>query len=280
MTKMDITMDNDLLLRLMSRLSKFSSRSVMPETAAAMKKSADFVRETWKGFAMGGTLPGVEKLKNPQGGYARSIVLAQIGPFDYEVISRAEIADWLQNGTTTIDMKETHTRGPRSRVARKKGPNGQVRLVPYVIVPFRWGTPKTVGFRNIMPESVYAVVKAKKFVNTKVTGETHTEVNFRGENVERQEYSSGDGKNSWGSTLGMGDSEDVTPNMEGMSKMKGQGGKSAGYFTFRVISADSPAGSWIRPGMKPRPITEGVIGASKEIVNDLIDLALRRDLGI
>jgi hypothetical protein len=62
--------------------------------------------------------------------------------------------------------------------------------------------------------------------------------------------------------------------------MAGDDGKSAGYFTFRVISRESPAGSWIKPATQGRPITQGVVNASQKDVNELMDAAFRRDLGL
>jgi hypothetical protein len=212
------------------------------------------------GYVTGKRDIGIEPLKNPQGGLSRSIRIEKIGPFNYQVVSDSKIMGYLIDGTSEVDMKETHTKGPRSRVS-KKG-------VPYLIVPFRWGTPKTVGFRNVMPVEVYADVKKKKFEKSVVTGETHIEPNALGRPVERQEY-------EWGSRLDMEES-----NMNGMVRMKGHDGKSAGYFTFRVISRDSPAGSWVKPATQGRPITQGVVDTSQKDVNELLDMAFRRDLGL
>jgi hypothetical protein len=259
MIKMKIEMQDDILQQIISRLSILDGRT-MPATKAAMKDAADYVRETWMGYVAGKTSIGIEPLKNPQGGLARTIRRQKVGPFNYEVYSDSKIMGYLIDGTDEVDMKETHTRGPRSRVS-KKG-------VPYVIVPFRWGTPKTVGFRNVMPAEVYSDVKKMSFKKSVVTGDTHIEPNAMGDPVERQEY-------DWGSRLDMEGS-----NMDGMVRMKGHDGKAAGYFTFRVISRDSPAGSWIKPATQGKPITQGVVNATRKGVNELIDAAFRRDLGL
>jgi hypothetical protein len=280
MIKMTITIDNDALQRLANRLTHCYDRNEMPHTAEAVKTASRVVMHTWKDYARGGTLPGVEKLKNPKRGYAGSISMVRIGPFDYEIVSNAKIAEWLENGTKPIDMKETHTRGPRSRIAKKKvkGFNAY-RLVPYVIVPFRWGTPKTIGFRTIIPESVYAVVSAKKFektvttVDAKVSDIKTLNARGKGEMVGRAQY-------EWGSKLIPGMAEGMTRDMEGMSNMEGQGGISAGYYTFRVISADSPAESWRLPGMKARHVTQGVVNVTQDLVNDLVDYGIKKDFDL
>jgi hypothetical protein len=275
---MHIAENNPHLEELQFRLAKLGAGS-MPRTAGAMRSGANIIRDTWKGFAMGGPLPGIaEPLKRPSGGYARSIRIIKFGPFDYKIASEAEIADWIENGTEQLDMKTTHPFGPRSRVS-KKG-------VPYLVIPFRWGTPegrdgKRVGFRNIMPDAVYNIVKNKeKFRQTKVLMTTHNEPNYHGDQVARSDYSDAAGKGTWGDRLTADMNEEVTPNMEGMSSMVGQNGKAAGYFTFRVISANSPKHSWIKPAMAARPVTRAVANAAQKAINTMVENAIMEDLGL
>jgi len=276
MISMKIASDNSALAELQYRLAKLGQGS-MPATAGAMNAGANLVRDTWKGFALGGTLPGIaQPLKNPNGGYARSIRLFRNGPFEYEIASEADIAKWIEEGTDELDMKKTHPFGPRSRVS-KKG-------VHYLIIPFRWGTPegkngKRVGFKNIMPSSIYSIVKnKKKFRQTKVLKTTHNEPNARGEQVMRREYSGADGKGGWGDRLKFGMADGMTDNMEGMSSMLGQDGKAAGYFTFRVISEKSPGHSWRKPAMPARPVTRAVAAITQPAIEAMVEAAIMEDL--
>jgi hypothetical protein len=272
-------MDNDILLQLQMALARFGEGH-LPSVSMAMQQSAGLVRGTWQGFARGGSLPGIESLKNPSGKYARSIRVDRKGPFDYEVYSEAEVADWIENGTEELDMKTTHPFGPRSRVSH----TGKNKGYSYLIVPFRWGTPRTVGFRNIIPESVYNIVKNKKtFHQTKTTvsadnGEKTP--NARGEMVGKAQYSDVSGAKSWGDRLAADMGEDITDNMVGMSSMVGQNGKAAGYLTFRIISAAPEATGWIKPAMRARSVTRAVASLTQETINDAIDSAAREDLGL
>jgi hypothetical protein len=266
MIKMKIEMQDDLLQQVVSRLSVLEG-STMPATSAALKDAADIIREVWRGYVAGSrTLPGVEALKNPQGGLARSIRIEKIGPFHYQVVSNSEIMDYLIEGTAEVDMKETHTRGPRSRVVQE----GPRKGTPYLIVPFRWGTPKAVGFRNVMTAEIYNLVK--KFKKSEGNDmKTHIEPNALGRPVVRQGV-------DWGDRL----KGEEYGNTEGMIRSKDIMGidRSGGYFTFRVISRDSPAGSWIKPATQGKPITQGVVNATQNDVNELLDMAFRRDLGL
>jgi hypothetical protein len=266
MTKMQITLDNDVLQRLVGTLSEMADG--MPSTAAEMERAAGLVKKTWQGYAMGGSLPGVTPMKSPSGKYASSIKIKKIGPFDYEIASDSEIADWMENGTPQVDMKLTHPYGEKGRVAKKKLKGGGYKYVPYLIIPFRWGTPNSGSFRNIMPESVFQIVKNKDFSASVVKKETHLEDNFWGDGIQRREY-------KWGDRL-----DSVTGNefgdAEGMVKMSNKGG----YFTFRVISADSPADSWIKPATPARHVTAGVVSQTNEAVAAMLERGTREDFGI
>jgi len=278
MVRLKVTMDNEMLAAVASRLSSLSTAQSMPATAKAMKTAAALVRATWQGYATGQqTLPGVEPMKNPSKGYADGIKVNPLGPFDYEIVNPSEIAEYLEHGTTEIDMKQTHTRGPRSRVSRKG--------VPYLIVPFRWGTPKNIGARNVMPQAIYDIVKKARFEKSLVAGTTHNEKNASGEAVSRNDYE------KWGDRLNIEQiihADDVGMNLNQMFNMSGmvrmdtstENQKYSGYYTFRVISANGKPGSWIKPATPARHITDGVVRAVQEDVDAIIETAVIRDLGL
>jgi hypothetical protein len=278
MVKMEITVDDELLKAVTDRLAALNSAQSMPATAAAMKSAAAVVKAVWQGYATGAnTLPGVPPMKSPSGGYARGISIKSNGPFDYSVVNPSDIADYIENGTSEIDMKETHTRGPRSRVS-KKG-------VPYLIIPFRWKTPNTLGHRNIMPAEIYAIVKKAKFERSVVDEGTHNDPNAQGENVDRWNYK------KWGSRLGMNQiirADDGSMSINNIFNMNGMvsmdtssiNKKYSGYYTFRVISANSPPGSWIKPATPARNVTEGVKRAAQDDVSAIFESAFKKDLGL
>jgi hypothetical protein len=98
--------------------------------------------------------------------------------------------------------------------------------------------------------------------------------------VGRAQYRDVTETKPWGDRLTAAMSESVTDNMVGMSSMVGQNGKAAGYLTFRVISAAPGATGWIKPAMRARPVTRAVANIAQETVNEVIDNALREDLGL
>lgn len=278
MVEINISVDNDVLQQFQAALARSGSGG-FPGVSAALEDSAEGVRKMWQGFARGGNLEGIESLKRPRGGYARSIKTRNYGPFNYEVYSDAKVAEWIENGTEELDMKTKHPFGPRSRKAQ----TGKNKGYPYLIVPFRWGTPRTVGFRNIMPREVYNIVKNKvKFRQTKTTVSADKSSvmtpNASGEMVGRAQYSDVTESKSWGDRLTADMGEGVTDNMVGMSRMVGKNGKAAGYLTFRIISAAPGASGWIKPAMKPRPVTQTVANLSRNGINDAVEAAIMGDL--
>jgi hypothetical protein len=221
---------------------------------------------------MGGPLAGIPHIKTPSGKLAQSIKSRDLGPFDTEIYSESQHAQRIQDGTPELDMKTTHPYGKKSRVS-KEG-------IPYLIIPFRWGTPNGEGkgrahFVNFIPVPMFTEIKkmktSKRLANYdkegNITGgETHFEENYAGDDIERSDY-------SWGGRH-KGDG-----NMAGLVRMAGGGG----YFTFRIISAKqlvtSPH-SWIRKAVPPVDVIGALEQAVRPVVDDVIQAGLEADFGL
>lgn len=281
MIKVEIMPESDLLAILQARLRVIGSGS-MPATTLAFKQSANILESKWKSYAMGAPIEGeASHIKHPTGGYAAGVKVRSDGPFDYTVYNDSIVAGALENGTPQLDMKTTHPYGEKSRVANH-GTAKNPHWVPYLIVPFRWGTPGAVGhFRNIIPEQIYAMLqlqmKTGVFARTKVAPTSHTEPNFWGDQVQRAEYTSEDETKNWGSVL-----RGVGGNLEGMSVFSADTAKkrSSTYFTFRVVSAESPEGSWIKPPTPALHIAQHVADTTRNVVEEMIQNGLHVDLGV
>jgi hypothetical protein len=276
--------ENNPHLEELQYLLASASAGVLPGTARAMEKAAGFIQGTWREFALGRKeLSGVVPLKNGSIKYAQSIRTEAIGQFSHEIYSEAKIADWIENGTEELDMKTTHPFGPRSRVS-KKG-------VPYLIIPFRWGTPGSkknprVGFgNNVITAGTYRQLLKRSFDASRVTvspaNSTTMTPNARGEMVGRVQY-------EWGSRLRGGDfagTIEQKTRMAGMVRFENgydKNGKISkrygGYFTFRVISANSPKNSWIKPATPPRHVTRAVMNETRETIEQMVDEAIEGDI--
>lgn len=272
----------DLIAKMRSFQQNFPMSVLFPQGAAALKGAAYAIESQWKSYASGEPLPDGERVKSSSGGYAASINTRQESVWHYVTSSKAAVARWLEEGTSELDMKETHPYGPRGRVAEKKIPKrlgGGVRYVPYLIIPMRWATPGSgahMGAKNIIPDQIYKMLTAKtkdkkqKFGRSVVLeGKTASE-NFWGELQSRNTY-------QWGDRV-----SGVGGNIEGLVAMAGQpnkqGRRQSTYFTFRVISADSPAGSWIKPAQKAMRIAEQTASFMQAKVNTMIADGFQADM--
>lgn len=282
MINVSIVPKNNFLAMFQARLKAIGAGS-LPATVSAFEAGVKVTQSTWKSYAMGEPIPGSPyRIKHPTGGYAAAVQVRSDGPFDYTVFNESQAARELDEGTAQLDMKLTHPYGPKSRVANH-GTKMNPRWVPYLIVPFRWGTPGSSGghFRNIIPDQIYAMlrtqIKSGVFVRTKVLPTSHVEPNFWGDSVQRAEYEGEGGQENWGSML-----RGVGGNMEGMSVMDADTKKkrSSTYFTFRVISAESPAGSWIKPATPAMHITQHVADNVKDIISEMVESGIKVDLGL
>jgi hypothetical protein len=162
-------------------------------------------------------------------------------------------------------MKEKYPYGKKSRVS-KKG-------IPYLIIPFRWGTPsgkkdangKDIPrghFNNVIPQKNYET-SVKGLAMSKVNiDKKYFEANVKGENIERQGY-------DWAKFGRLTEDQAWDDRSVGMVRMKDIASGKSTYFTFRIVSAKSPANSWIYHKDAIPPVD--MMGALERTVRPKID---------
>lgn len=269
MVQLDITADSPALQELAASLAAVGQRGLLPATEEAFKNGARFVADTWQAYASGKKeLAGVPPMKKPSTAYARGVKIQQDNSTAYTVVNKSKAAATLEYGMSGYDMKMTHPYGKRGRVGSHWNEKTKMlERVPYLIVPFSWGTPNTVSFHNTMSASIYDIAKQMK--KSRVLGETHFEENWAGEAVERREYEFEQRFTA----------EDSSAYENGMVRMADTATRKSSYFTFRVISARSPKNSWLHSGIPARHVTEGLQKECGRKITDDIQTALKIDLG-
>jgi hypothetical protein len=281
MIRITVGINNPRLEELQFLLAKMGQRAgTLPKTAAALNAGAELIQDTWQKYATGEyPLPGLK----PSGSYAKSIRTKPLGEFGHEIFSEAKIAERIENGTDDLDMKTTHPYGPRSRVS-KKG-------VPYLIIPFQWGTKKgteRVGPKNIIPKQLLNMMLSKRFKPSTVKSDSQSpkapqSPNARGEMVARNTYTWGD-RTRGSDFSGTIEQKRFTNGMvrfeEGTAADNPQGKRYGGYFTFRVISANSPVNSWKRKGMPALHVAEIVAKVIRKDVEAMVDTAIKEDFRV
>ena len=199
----------------------------------------------WTGYLRGKqSLNGIDFMSGVTSAMVQSIRARYNGDLSYTIYSDNRQLEEKQKGRAAVefDMKKTHPYGKKSRVSKKDH-------IPYLIIPFRWGTPlgkkdssgKDIGrahFNNVIPQASYETsVKGLKMSKVNID-KNYFEANVKGENIERK----GD---DWAKFGRLTEEQAWDDRSIGMVRMKDIASGKSTYFTFRIISAKSPKNSWI-----------------------------------
>lgn len=249
---------------------KNSLEAALPNTASAFEMAGRYVYQRFSNYLKGSEeLPGIPYLDGVTSRIVQSLRLEKKGSFHYSVGSNNMQLESKIKGSKAVeyDMKQTHPYGNKSRVS-KKG-------IPYLIIPFRWGTPndkntKRAHFNNFIPQKAYnSAVKGLNlsYVNSL---KKYSEKNYKGLDVERQGY-------DWAKKGRLTEDNAWNDRSVGMVRMKDVTGST--YFTFRIISAKSPEGSWIykKPAKPSIDVIGALTNAVKSDIDSLISLGLKQD---
>ena len=272
MRQLKIVIDNNTsseFNELFTHLQK-NFMSVMPNTVQAFDDSVKYTANKWRSWAAGKTgLDDIPPNEKPSARLVESIKTKDNGELNATVYSNHPEMSKIVDGQSesTFDMKTKYPYGRKSRLSK-------VKKIPYLIIPFRWGTPNKndearAHFANYIPKVFYDT-NVKKLSKSKTVFKENPviEPNARGEMIERASYDWGTRlKNAW------------HKNAEGMVRMKDEKNRST-YFTFRIISANSPADSWIRkiPKIEPVDIIAALKRDVEPIIEKFIEDGIKKDL--
>lgn len=218
--------------------------AALPNTANALAQAAKYVHNMWTGYLTGSQpLNGIDFMSGVTSAMVRSIRSRYNGDLSYTIYSDSRQLEAKQKGRAAVDfdMKEKYPYGKKSRVS-KKG-------IPYLIIPFRWGTPsgkkdangKDIPrghFNNVIPQKNYeTAVKGLNLSKVNID-KNYFEANYKGQNIERKGY-------DWAKFGRLTEDQAWDDRSVGMVRMKDMASGKSTYFTFRIISAKSPENSWI-----------------------------------
>lgn len=275
MTTYTIEYDLSELKKLNDRFAKSienAPAAALPNTAAAFARAAKYVQNMWTSYLSGDQpLNGIEFMSGVTSSMVRSIRSRYNGDLDYTIYSDSMQLERKVHGSKEVeyDMKKTHPYGNKSRVS-KKG-------IPYLIIPFRWGTPNGKGtarahFNNVIPQKNYeTAVKGLKMSQVNVD-KSYFENNVKGQSIKRQGY-------DWAKFGRLTESQAWDDRSVGMVRMKDIASGRSTYFTFRIISAKSPERSWIyhKDAVPGIDMMGALINTVKNGVNSIISEGVKAD---
>ena len=273
MTTFTIEYDISELKKLVKEGFENAPEQALPNTAMAFQRAAEYIRNTWTGYLAGETsLNGIDFLDGVTSKMVQSVMMRKNGDFDHTVYSDNLQMEQKVKGSKEVeyDMKKTHPYGKKSRVTK----TGKNKGVPYLIIPFRWGTPNGKDtkrrWNNFIPQKEYNTFVKGLAISRVDALKKYWENNFRGESIERQGY-------EWAKNGRLTESMAWNDRSVGMVRMKDVTGST--YFTFRIISANSPIGSWIyhkdaKPGVDLMGALESTVKAK---VDSMIAAGIQAD---
>lgn len=210
------------------------------------------IYSTWEAEAKRG-------LKSSLPNYLANLIKVDKGRFEKAIVLTGVVPNMIEQGATPFDIKEGFKRSPKVRhtipVYNKKGKMVYAGGDWYLTIPFRIGTPGTVGqagFNSEMPQEVYDVMLDKGSDVTLSESEIpapYDEHRTRGSiqaTPTTPYYAEYQHKNSI---------------YEGMTKRTAQYGKTTQntYGTFRRAGKNSDPLSWIHRGIDARHFAERAV---------------------
>lgn len=282
-----VPMDSNLI-ELLASMENIGSGADLVNTNEALNQVSNMIARQW-GDKVGRDTQGRSKIQ-----------IDKSSPTSRKVYSRDKLVHWLEVGLPGYDMRQTHTKGKKSRVVKPrigpggkiitqwkvKNPDGSHRTVmagsSYLIIPFfhKWKHGKGTESNKKLADYRYSIGKQMKTegfqrssIVTSAEDSSKVSPNYWGEKIKRAEY-------SWGSKVKFPDTPE-NANLQGMVAMdqSTKKKKQTGFMTFRVVSVNSPAGSWWHPGIKARHHLENIVNEGKEVITQVIQDGLKRDFG-
>jgi hypothetical protein len=231
-----------------------------PTLAGAVAEIARLAKAQWLAYAQGEPLPNGQIINARSGTYHHSITLEQTGPLAYRIQSRLPYAEAIETGSPARDLKQMLHSSLKVRVS-KDGKR-------YLIIPFRHGTPGTVGFgNNVMPQAVHDFWKPQSVARSRVISLGTRPAGTGASDIKTRQTVLVPQRNyAWGERLtqqhlgAMGIGGQAAKRMAGMVNFRNPGGSGGAahsqYLTFRAMTEDSPG--WKAPaipGKYPAKIT-------------------------
>ena len=281
MINIDLKRDYPTLELLLSTLKHMVSLNDLPILKGVMRSVAIAVKDRWGHSIQEGS-------KNSRGMLSQSI---QIEEKDngFRIYStdpkRMAIIEFGRGGW---DMKQTHLWGTKTRIATAKtdSPDGRIMAgdkYPYLIIPFRHGTPGTR--QNPMPKEIKNLIDRLKRKNqfgiSSVAKRISIEKNRYGEDIERKTYQwAVNAHNQSIAAIKHGD-ERIDLGDTRYSRYRGMVNmQDSGYLTFRIMSAKSRPNSWHNPPVAGKNYLKKSVDFVMPEAEEAFKEALKAEIGV
>jgi hypothetical protein len=245
----------------------FAEFNVQPQESNELVKTV--IRHITRRFHEAWSRTAEQELSSSRKRYVESLQIHDEGGNSMSVVLHGSFPNMIESGCTAFDMKEGFAKSLKAKKTKDGG--------WYLTIPFRFGTPGSIGesFSGIMPEEVYREAKKLKGSITKdvmVDGNIVSDNQWGGKlkSLDLPEQYQQKFTRPAFSSLGNADinakSEEAYEHKsniyEGMvhNEKTYEKATQSTYNTFRRVSSNSAANSWIHQGIDARNIAEKALG--------------------
>lgn len=250
-----------------------------PTLTGAVQAMAQSAYQQWKRYAQGEPLPNGQVIGVRSSTYHRSIQLQQIDPFHYRCFSNLAYAEAIETGNPARDLKKLLD----SSLKVRRSKDGK----RYLIIPFRWGTPGTIGFGgNVLPSAVHHFWKPPGVTRSRVISMGSRVSGTGADDLKTRKPLLVDQRNyQWGQRLtakhlgALGIGGQAAKRMAGMVNFRNPGGTGgaahSSFLTFRVMSEDSTG--WKAPAIPGKYPVKTVAEKMRSIAERAFRAAVEED---
>lgn len=200
-----------------------------------------------------------QRLNSTAEEYLRNLIQVDKGKFEKQILLTGTLPNMIEQGASPFDMKTGFKNSPKAKrtipVYNRKGGMLHKGGDWYLTIPFRMGTPGTLGqagFANVMPAEIYKIMRKRGSGIPLTRGEIPSPYDVPRSRAAIEAtptssyYAEYEHKNSI---------------YEGLTKRTAQYVKTSQntYFTFRRASANSDPLSWINKGLKAYRLAEEAV---------------------
>jgi len=217
-------------------------------------------------------LQATNELKSTRNEYINNLQIISHSKFSKSIVLTGKLPNMVELGCSAFDMKEGFSKSSKVKYSVKTDKNGNVTMSWYLTIPFRHGTPGIVGenaaFSGIMPQEVYDQMK----------GKMHNEPLRKGEIPSPFDIPSSR-KAIVLPTRTIPEYKHKASIYQGMVKKTGVYGKTTQntYVSFRRVSENSDANSWIHKGIQARNLMKKAIQETdiQTLAENNVDIILK-----
>jgi hypothetical protein len=217
-------------------------------------------------------LQATNNLNSTRNEYINNLQVIDVSDFSKTIVLTGKLPNMVEQGCSAFDMKEGFSKSSKVKYSTKTDKNGNVTMHWYLTIPFRHGTPGIVGenaaFSGIMPQEVYDAMKGL----------------MPGQGLKKDEIPAPydipqSRKQITLPTRVIPEYKHKSSIYQGMVKKTAIYGKTTQntYVSFRRVSENSDADSWIHKGIQARNLMKKAIAETdvQTLAENNVDIILK-----